>query len=76
MMPRRQKISLHGNGRFAAADNRRGQGPKRRATDRRLVYERKIEIDPIITHVLSVQEINKGFDLMYAGKIIRSVVLF
>ena len=36
----------------------------------------KIEIDPMITHVLSLEEINKGFDLMHAGESIRSVVLF
>ncbi|MDD7972840.1 S-(hydroxymethyl)glutathione dehydrogenase/class III alcohol dehydrogenase [Roseinatronobacter alkalisoli] len=36
----------------------------------------KIEIDPMITHVLSLEEINKGFDLMHAGASIRSVVVF
>ncbi|GAA3865100.1 S-(hydroxymethyl)glutathione dehydrogenase/class III alcohol dehydrogenase [Celeribacter arenosi] len=36
----------------------------------------KIEIDPMITHVLTLDEINKGFDLMHAGKSIRSVVVF
>ncbi|CAN5355119.1 S-(hydroxymethyl)glutathione dehydrogenase/class III alcohol dehydrogenase [soil metagenome] len=36
----------------------------------------KIEIDPMITHVLSLDEINKGFDLMHAGESIRSVVVF
>ncbi len=36
----------------------------------------KIEIDPMITHVLTLEEINKGFDLMYAGTNIRSVVVF
>ena len=36
----------------------------------------KIEIDPMITHVLSLDEINKGFDLMHAGESIRSVVLY
>jgi S-(hydroxymethyl)glutathione dehydrogenase / alcohol dehydrogenase len=36
----------------------------------------KIEIDPMITHVLSLEEINKGFDLMHAGESIRSVVVF
>ena len=34
----------------------------------------KIEIDPMITHKLSLDEINKGFDLMHAGKSIRAVV--
>ncbi len=36
----------------------------------------KIEIDPMITHVLSLDEINKGFDLMHSGESIRSVVVF
>ena len=38
--------------------------------------EGKIEIDPMITHVLSLEEINKGFDLMHAGESIRSVVVY
>ena len=36
----------------------------------------KIEIDPMITHLLTLDEINKGFDLMHAGESIRSVVLY
>jgi S-(hydroxymethyl)glutathione dehydrogenase/alcohol dehydrogenase len=36
----------------------------------------KIAIDPMITHVLSLDEINKGFDLMHAGESIRSVVVY
>ena len=36
----------------------------------------KIEIDPMITHILSLDEINKGFDLMHEGKSIRSVVVY
>jgi S-(hydroxymethyl)glutathione dehydrogenase / alcohol dehydrogenase len=36
----------------------------------------KIEIDPMITHVLTLDEINRGFDLMRAGESIRSVVVF
>ena len=35
-----------------------------------------IEIDPMITHVLTLDEINRGFDLMRAGESIRSVVVF
>jgi len=35
----------------------------------------KIEIDPMITHTMSLAEINKGFDLMRAGESIRSVVV-
>lgn len=36
----------------------------------------KIEIDPMITHRLSLEEINRGFDLMHSGESIRSVVVF
>ncbi len=36
----------------------------------------RIEIDPMITHRLSLEEINKGFDLMHAGESIRSVVVY
>jgi S-(hydroxymethyl)glutathione dehydrogenase/alcohol dehydrogenase len=36
----------------------------------------KIEIDPMITHTLKLEEINKGFDLMHEGKSIRSVVVY
>ena len=36
----------------------------------------KIQIDPMITHTLSLDEINKGFDLMHAGESIRSVVVY
>jgi S-(hydroxymethyl)glutathione dehydrogenase/alcohol dehydrogenase len=36
----------------------------------------KIEIDPMITHILSLDDINKGFDLMHSGESIRSVVVF
>ena len=36
----------------------------------------KIEIDPMITHTLSLEEINKGSDLMHVGESIRSVVVY
>jgi len=36
----------------------------------------KIEIDPMITHTLALEDINKGFDLMHEGESIRSVVVF
>ena len=36
----------------------------------------KIAIDPMITHQLTLEEINKGFDLMHSGESIRSVVVF
>ncbi len=36
----------------------------------------KIEIDPMITHTMPLEEINNAFDLMHAGKSIRSVVIY
>jgi S-(hydroxymethyl)glutathione dehydrogenase/alcohol dehydrogenase len=38
--------------------------------------EGKIEIDPMITHSLTLDRINEGFDLMHAGESIRSVVVY
>lgn len=36
----------------------------------------KIQIDPMITHTMPLEDINKGFDLMKSGKSIRGVVKF
>jgi S-(hydroxymethyl)glutathione dehydrogenase/alcohol dehydrogenase len=36
----------------------------------------QIQIDPMITHILKLEDINKGFELMHAGKSIRSVVVY
>ncbi len=36
----------------------------------------KIEIDPMITHTLTLERINEGFDLMHRGESIRSVVVY
>lgn len=36
----------------------------------------KIEIDPMITHVMPLSDINRGFELMHKGESIRSVVVF
>jgi S-(hydroxymethyl)glutathione dehydrogenase/alcohol dehydrogenase len=36
--------------------------------------EGKIEIDPMITHTMPLDQINHGFDLMHEGKSIRAVV--
>jgi S-(hydroxymethyl)glutathione dehydrogenase/alcohol dehydrogenase len=36
----------------------------------------KIEIDPMITHVMPLADIIKAFDLMHSGEGIRSVVVF
>jgi len=38
--------------------------------------EGKINIDDLITHVMPLARINEAFDLMHAGKSIRSVVTF
>ena len=36
----------------------------------------KIQIDPMITHTMKLENINDAFDLMHAGESIRSVVVF
>jgi S-(hydroxymethyl)glutathione dehydrogenase/alcohol dehydrogenase len=36
----------------------------------------KIDIDSLITHVMPLEDINKGFDLMHSGESIRSVVVY
>jgi S-(hydroxymethyl)glutathione dehydrogenase/alcohol dehydrogenase len=36
----------------------------------------RINIDDLITHVLSLERINEGFDLMHEGKSIRAVVAY
>ncbi|MQX36600.1 S-(hydroxymethyl)glutathione dehydrogenase/class III alcohol dehydrogenase [Roseospira navarrensis] len=36
----------------------------------------RIEIDPLITHVMPLERINDAFDLMHEGKSIRSVITF
>jgi S-(hydroxymethyl)glutathione dehydrogenase/alcohol dehydrogenase len=38
--------------------------------------EGKINIDDLITHMLKLEDINKGFELMRRGESIRSVVVF
>ncbi|NOY72330.1 MAG: S-(hydroxymethyl)glutathione dehydrogenase/class III alcohol dehydrogenase [Gammaproteobacteria bacterium] len=38
--------------------------------------DKKINIDDLITHTMPLEDINKAFDLMHAGKSIRSVVVF
>jgi S-(hydroxymethyl)glutathione dehydrogenase/alcohol dehydrogenase len=38
--------------------------------------DKKIEIDPMITHVMPLKDINKSFDLMHAGDSIRAVVRY
>lgn len=36
----------------------------------------KIEIDPMITHVMPLDRINEAFELMHEGKSIRSVIVY
>jgi hypothetical protein len=36
----------------------------------------KIQIDPLITSLLKLEDINKGFEMMHKGEGIRSVVVF
>ena len=36
----------------------------------------KIQIDPMITHTMPLEEINRAFELMHAGESIRSVVTY
>jgi S-(hydroxymethyl)glutathione dehydrogenase / alcohol dehydrogenase len=38
--------------------------------------EKKINIDDLITHVMPLERINEGFDLMHKGESIRSVVTY
>ncbi|MBX3430955.1 MAG: S-(hydroxymethyl)glutathione dehydrogenase/class III alcohol dehydrogenase [Hyphomonadaceae bacterium] len=38
--------------------------------------DKKIAIDPMITHTLPLERINEAFDLMHKGESIRSVVVF
>ncbi|MBD2857946.1 S-(hydroxymethyl)glutathione dehydrogenase/class III alcohol dehydrogenase [Spongiibacter sp. KMU-158] len=38
--------------------------------------DNRIQIDPMITHLLTLDQINEGFDLMTRGESIRSVVVF
>ena len=38
--------------------------------------DKKIEIDPMITHTLPLERINEAFDLMHRGESIRTVVTF
>jgi len=38
--------------------------------------DKRIEIDPLITHKLPLERINEAFDLMHEGKSIRAVALY
>ena len=58
--------------------------PHERQSIAQIAFDRKgdwymdgrIEIDPMITHTMPLNNINKAFDLMREGKSIRSVVIF
>ncbi|MGN6452767.1 MAG: S-(hydroxymethyl)glutathione dehydrogenase, partial [Steroidobacteraceae bacterium] len=41
-----------------------------------MYLDKKIQIDPLITHTMPLDKINDGFDLMHAGTSIRSVVIY
>ncbi|MSO74146.1 MAG: S-(hydroxymethyl)glutathione dehydrogenase/class III alcohol dehydrogenase [Alphaproteobacteria bacterium] len=54
-------------------------GAKGRSDVPRIVewyMDKKIEIDPMITHTMPLDRINDAFDLMHRGESIRSVVVF
>ena len=36
----------------------------------------EIKIDPMVTHTMGLEDINKAFDLMHSGESIRSVIIF
>ena len=36
----------------------------------------EIKIDPMVTHTMGLEDINKAFDLMHEGESIRSVIIF
>jgi S-(hydroxymethyl)glutathione dehydrogenase/alcohol dehydrogenase len=33
-------------------------------------------LDPMVTHTMGLEDINKAFDLMHSGESIRSVIIF
>src|SRR5438128_10710220 len=55
-------------------------GGARRSTDVPKIVdwymEKKIAIDPLITHKMPLDKINDAFDLMHAGTSIRSVITY
>ena len=52
------------------------QGSIRRAQIVDWYMDGKINIDDLITHRLSIEDIYQGFELMHAGESIRSVVVY
>ncbi|MDB5985352.1 MAG: S-(hydroxymethyl)glutathione dehydrogenase/class alcohol dehydrogenase [Nevskia sp.] len=54
-------------------------GPRGRTDVPKIVdwyMEKKINIDDLITHILPLERINEGFELMARGESIRSVVVY
>jgi S-(hydroxymethyl)glutathione dehydrogenase/alcohol dehydrogenase len=62
------------NWRGSAFGGARGRTDVPRIVD--WYMEKRIEIDPLITHTLPLERINEAFDLMHRGESIRSVVLY
>ena len=62
------------NWRGSAFGGARGRTDVPRIVD--WYMEGKINVDDLITHELSLEQINEGFDLMHKGKSIRSVVVY
>jgi S-(hydroxymethyl)glutathione dehydrogenase / alcohol dehydrogenase len=62
------------NWRGSAFGGARGRTDVPRIVD--WYMEGRIEIDPLITHLLPLERINEGFDLMHRGESIRSVVVY
>ena len=62
------------NWRGSAFGGARGRTDVPRIVD--WYMEKRIEIDPLITHTLPLERINDAFDLMHRGESIRSVVVY
>jgi S-(hydroxymethyl)glutathione dehydrogenase/alcohol dehydrogenase len=62
------------NWRGSAFGGARGRTDVPRIVD--WYMDKRIEIDPLITHTMPLEKINDAFDLMHEGKSIRSVVIY
>ena len=69
-LPARHRADVDGHGL------RRRARPHRRAEIVDWYMDGKIQIDPMITHILPLDDINRGFELMHSGESIRSVVVY
>ena len=70
----RSSWSPDGCGRVSAFGGARGRTDVPKIVD--WYMDGKLNIDDLITHVVPLDRINETFDLMHAGKSIRSVVTF